>query len=267
MSVMVGTGPRRAGGRARAQRGGPRAAGGGRRPGRGQDGHAHRGPARRWPRSRPWARSTSRRCCAWRPASSRAASIRWPPRSSAAPASARHRPRRAVRLRVAHRPRGDGHRGRRAGRRRQPAAPRGARHRRGRPRGPRGRRSAQQGQTVMFVAVDGAPGGAPRRRRPHQARRPRRRSPRCARKGLRVVMVTGDNAVTARAVAAQLGIEDVVADVLPEQKVDVVREVPGRGPRGRHGRRRHQRRARAGPGRRRASRWGPAPTWPWRARR
>jgi Cu+-exporting ATPase len=35
--------------------------------------------------------------------------------------------------------------------------------------------------------------------------------------GLRVVMVTGDNAVTARAVAGRLGNDDVVADVLPAQ--------------------------------------------------
>jgi Cu+-exporting ATPase len=40
--------------------------------------------------------------------------------------------------------------------------------------------------------------------------------------GLRIVMLTGDNAVTARAVAARLGIDDVVADVLPDQKRDVV---------------------------------------------
>ncbi len=41
--------------------------------------------------------------------------------------------------------------------------------------------------------------------------------------GLRTVMVTGDREPTARAVAAEVGITDVVAGVLPEQKVDVVR--------------------------------------------
>src|SRR5687768_6061765 len=47
--------------------------------------------------------------------------------------------------------------------------------------------------------------------------------------GMRVVMVTGDNAVTARAVAGALGIDDVVADVLPEQKVEVVRKYQAEG--------------------------------------
>ena len=40
--------------------------------------------------------------------------------------------------------------------------------------------------------------------------------------GLRVVMLTGDNAITAKAVADKLGITEVEADVLPEQKSNVV---------------------------------------------
>ena len=40
--------------------------------------------------------------------------------------------------------------------------------------------------------------------------------------GLRVVMLTGDNAITAKAVAGKLGITEVEADVLPEQKSDVI---------------------------------------------
>ncbi|MBT8063664.1 MAG: copper-translocating P-type ATPase [Gammaproteobacteria bacterium] len=43
------------------------------------------------------------------------------------------------------------------------------------------------------------------------------------REGLKVVMVSGDNRKTAQAVAGQLGIDDVVAEVLPEQKLDVVK--------------------------------------------
>jgi len=43
--------------------------------------------------------------------------------------------------------------------------------------------------------------------------------------GLKVAMVTGDNARTAHAIARQLGIDDVVAEVLPEGKVDAVREL------------------------------------------
>ncbi len=42
--------------------------------------------------------------------------------------------------------------------------------------------------------------------------------------GLRIVMVTGDNARTAKAIADQLGIDKVRADVLPDEKAEIVRE-------------------------------------------
>jgi len=41
--------------------------------------------------------------------------------------------------------------------------------------------------------------------------------------GLRPVLLTGDNETTARAVAAEVGIDDVIAEVLPSEKADVVR--------------------------------------------
>ncbi|HSG88116.1 MAG TPA: heavy metal translocating P-type ATPase [Pseudomonadales bacterium] len=47
--------------------------------------------------------------------------------------------------------------------------------------------------------------------------------------GLRIVMVTGDAEATARAVAKQLGIDEVFADTLPEQKVEIVRRLQGEG--------------------------------------
>jgi Cu+-exporting ATPase len=47
--------------------------------------------------------------------------------------------------------------------------------------------------------------------------------------GISVVMVTGDRADAARAVADEVGIDDVVAEVLPDEKVGVVRELQARG--------------------------------------
>jgi len=46
--------------------------------------------------------------------------------------------------------------------------------------------------------------------------------------GLKVVMITGDNARTANAVAEQLGLDDVVAEVLPDGKVAAVRDLQAR---------------------------------------
>jgi Cu+-exporting ATPase len=47
--------------------------------------------------------------------------------------------------------------------------------------------------------------------------------------GLHPVLLTGDNATVARAVAAEVGIDEVVAEVLPQEKVDVVRRLQGEG--------------------------------------
>ena len=47
--------------------------------------------------------------------------------------------------------------------------------------------------------------------------------------GLRILMATGDNARTARAVAHRLGIDAVRADLSPQDKVGLVRELQGAG--------------------------------------
>jgi Cu+-exporting ATPase len=47
--------------------------------------------------------------------------------------------------------------------------------------------------------------------------------------GLRPVLLTGDNQTTARAVAAEVGIDDVIAEVLPADKADVVRRLQAEG--------------------------------------
>ncbi|MCI4676401.1 heavy metal translocating P-type ATPase [Candidatus Mycolicibacterium alkanivorans] len=48
-------------------------------------------------------------------------------------------------------------------------------------------------------------------------------------RGLRTVLLTGDNATAAAAVAAQVGIDEVIAEVLPEGKVDVIEQLRERG--------------------------------------
>jgi P-type Cu+ transporter len=47
--------------------------------------------------------------------------------------------------------------------------------------------------------------------------------------GLRIVMLSGDNQTTARSVASKLGIDDVIAEVLPDQKVEAVKKLQDQG--------------------------------------
>ena len=78
-----------------------------------------------------------------------------------------------------------------------------------------------EGQTVMFVAVDGGLAGYigvadPIKSSSFEAVEALKND------GIRLVMLTGDNRQTAEVVAKQLGIDDVIADVLPEDKAAVV---------------------------------------------
>jgi Cu+-exporting ATPase len=83
---------------------------------------------------------------------------------------------------------------------------------------PRAAALREQGQTVVLVAVDGRVAGllgiADRVKETTKEALAALHA-----EGVRVVMVTGDNAATAGAVARATGIDVVVADVLPEQKV------------------------------------------------
>ena len=85
-----------------------------------------------------------------------------------------------------------------------------------------------QGQTVMFVAVDGRMVGLigvadPIKETTVEAIR------QLHGEGIRLVMVTGDNRTTADAVARQLAIDEVIPDVLPNQKADVVKRLQQQG--------------------------------------
>jgi Cu+-exporting ATPase len=79
----------------------------------------------------------------------------------------------------------------------------------------------EEGATVVFVAIDGAPVGVIAIADPIKASTPPALVA-LTEAGIRVVMLTGDNATTARAVAAKLGISEVEAEVLPEKKCEVV---------------------------------------------
>ena len=67
--------------------------------------------------------------------------------------------------------------------------------------------------------------------------------------GIRTVMVTGDNPVTAAAIASEAGVDDFIAEATPGGQASLHPRRAGEGPPDRDVRRRHQRRARAGAGR------------------
>jgi Cu+-exporting ATPase len=86
----------------------------------------------------------------------------------------------------------------------------------------------RDGQTVVFVSIDGQPAGMlgitdtikPSAREAIE---------RLHHDGIRIVMLTGDNAVTAGVVARKLGIDEVRAEVLPDGKAEVVAELQAQG--------------------------------------
>jgi Cu+-exporting ATPase len=80
------------------------------------------------------------------------------------------------------------------------------------------------GATALFIAVDGKPGGIIAIADPIKATT-RAALDSLRADGIHVVMLTGDNKMTAQAVAKQLGIDDVEADVLPEDKNRIVKKL------------------------------------------
>ena len=81
-----------------------------------------------------------------------------------------------------------------------------------------------EGQTVMFVAVDGKPAGLVAVADPVKETTPEAIK-RLHAEGLKIVMLTGDSENTARAVAAKVGIDEVHADVSPEDKHRIVSDL------------------------------------------
>ncbi len=74
-----------------------------------------------------------------------------------------------------------------------------------------------KGETVIFVAIDGQLGGLLGVADPIKQSTPEAIA-KLHSEGLRIVMLTGDSATTAKAVALELGIDEVIAGVLPEEK-------------------------------------------------
>ncbi len=89
-------------------------------------------------------------------------------------------------------------------------------------------RLRREGQTVVFVAVEGQPAGLLGVADPIKAST--REAIRLLHaEGLRLIMVTGDHRSTAEAVARQLGIDEVRAEVLPDQKGLIVKQLQAEG--------------------------------------
>ena len=86
----------------------------------------------------------------------------------------------------------------------------------------------RKGQTAILVAVDGRAAGLVA-----VADRIKETTPKAIKalhdEGLRIVMLTGDNEVTARAVASDLGIDEVIAEVLPADKQAAIRRLQSEG--------------------------------------
>jgi Cu+-exporting ATPase len=85
-----------------------------------------------------------------------------------------------------------------------------------------------EGQTVMFAALRGVAAGLLGVADPIKESTPEAIEA-LHREGLRITMLTGDSRTTAEAVARQLGIDEVVAEVLPEQKKDAIEKLQAEG--------------------------------------
>ncbi len=86
----------------------------------------------------------------------------------------------------------------------------------------------RDGQTVMFVAVDGKAAGLLGVADPVKATT-QEAIKALHEEGMRIVMLTGDSRTTAEAVSKKLGIDEVIAEVLPDQKADIVKRLQSEG--------------------------------------
>jgi Cu+-exporting ATPase len=89
-------------------------------------------------------------------------------------------------------------------------------------------RERQRGATAIFVAINDSPAGVLIVEDAIKATTPGAIES-LRREGVRVVMLTGDNQRTAEAVGQQLGLDEVIADVLPEDKANIVKRLQQEG--------------------------------------
>jgi len=92
----------------------------------------------------------------------------------------------------------------------------------------RSERLRKEGQTVIWLAVGGRPAGLIGVSDPIKESTPEAIAS-LKGYGIRTVMLTGDNRTTAEAVARKLGLDEVLAEVLPEQKSEAVKRLQGSG--------------------------------------
>jgi Cu+-exporting ATPase len=85
-----------------------------------------------------------------------------------------------------------------------------------------------EGETVMFVVLEGKIAGLVSVADPVKETTPAALKALHA-EGFRIIMATGDNERTARAVAGKLGIDEIRADVLPEDKARIIKELQAEG--------------------------------------
>jgi Cu+-exporting ATPase len=85
-----------------------------------------------------------------------------------------------------------------------------------------------EGKTAMFVAIDGKPAGLVTVADPVKETTPEAIKA-LHEEGIRIAMLTGDSHTTAKAVAGKLGIDEVIAEVLPEQKAEKVKALQREG--------------------------------------
>ncbi|MEQ3631405.1 MAG: copper-translocating P-type ATPase [Sulfitobacter sp.] len=85
-----------------------------------------------------------------------------------------------------------------------------------------------EGETVMFIVLDGAIAGLVSVADPVKETTPAALKA-LHEQGFRIIMATGDNERTAQAVASRLGIDEIRADVLPEDKARIIRELQAEG--------------------------------------